>query len=377
MDVLGSLGGDRRDFGVVEIVARVAAVERSGAWVWGVLAQLEGCRGAHEVELHPLLEGAGIALASYSGAFAERPISETLAAGDWVALDGGLRIREVLPRRSSLTRRAVRTSAPQLVAANLDRVLVVTDAGRDFNPRRLERYLAAIREGGAAPAIVVNKSDVPHDREALSAALALVAPDVPVAFTAAIDPETDLHVDLAHLLAPARAGVAPTLALVGSSGVGKSTLVNRLCEHDVQVTRAVSDTHRKGRHTTTRREIFVTTSGALVLDTPGMRELGLFDAAEGVSATFEDVEALGRSCRFGDCAHGGEPGCAIAAALDDGTLAPERWQSWLRLQAELAYENRRHADAREAHDAKRGRKHIARAMRDRQRINRRLGLKDD
>ena len=332
------------------IPARVAAIERGAAWVW--------------------TEG-GTTLASYGGLLAERPISEVLAVGDWVGLDHGARIRAVLPRRTALVRRAVGTSsAPQLVAANLDRVLVVTSVGEDFNPRRLERYLAAVHEGGATPVIVLNKADVPHDRDEMLTELEAIAPGVAVVFTSAIGATADVVRDLAEHLIP-----ASTVALVGSSGVGKSTLLNALCAEERQDTGPVRVHDERGKHTTTKRELFVTPTGALVVDTPGMRELGLFDAAAGLSTTFEDVETLAAACRFTDCAHEGEPGCAILAALESGDLTTNRWASYQKLRAELAHEARR-AGRRERLADKQQSKERSRSMRKRSRLQRKLGLKD-
>lgn len=340
------------------VPARVAAVERSAARVWIG-------KGDLEVEAHPDLEGVGVAFASYGSSLG--PISETIAVGDWVAIDRSLRIREVLPRRTRLARRAVGSSAPQLVAANLDRVFVVSAVDRDFNPRRIERYLTAIYDGGADPVIVLNKADLEHDPDTMRDALAEVAPVVPVVFTSALDRDLgDLEGRLVR---------GETVAFVGSSGVGKSSLVNRLCGADLQATREVRADH-KGRHTTTRRELFVAPSGVLVIDTPGMRELGLFDASEGLSTAFDDVESIATRCRFTDCGHAGEPGCAIAAALESGELERDRFERWLHLRAELAYEARR-AGAKEAQDTKRRWKSRTKAMRKRQKLDRKLGLKGD
>jgi ribosome biogenesis GTPase len=342
------------------VPARVAAIERGAAKVW-VEAEGFGALEPHE------LEGVGVALASYGGALGARPIAEVLAVGDWVGLDRSLRIREIVPRRSSLVRRAVGSSAPQLVAANLDRVFIVTAVDRDFNPRRIERYLTAIYDGGADPEIVLNKADLEHDPDEIRAALDEVAPAVPVVFTSALGAEVTADFE-------GRIVAGETVAFVGSSGVGKSSLVNRLCGEEVQRIGEVRAVDHKGRHTTTKRELFVTPSRALLIDTPGMRELGLFDASDGLSSTFEDVEAIAASCRFTDCAHAGEPGCAIGRAIESGVLSRDRWDSYQRLAAELRYEARR-ADARVARDAKKHWKSRTKDMRERQKLERKLGLK--
>lgn len=336
------------EFGGAAVPARVAAIERGAAVVWSAR---------------------GSVLAAYGGALAGQKISEVMGVGDWVALDASDRLLGIVSRRTSLVRRAAGTGAPQLVAANVDRMLVVTAVGGDFNVRRLERYLAVAHEGGVTPVVVVNKTDVAHDRDALVRAIDAVAPGVPVVLTSAIaSPDRVAH-DLAAHLAP---GV--TVALVGSSGVGKSTIVNRLCGEDTQETQDVRAADDKGRHTTTRREMFVTASGALVIDTPGMRELGLLDASDGLAATFADIEVLASACRFGDCAHAGEPGCAIANALSTGALDRARYDSYEHLRAEVAYESRR-ADARAARSSKKRGKEIARRVRERDRLNKKLGLK--
>jgi ribosome biogenesis GTPase / thiamine phosphate phosphatase len=225
----------------------------------------------------------------------------------------------------------------QVVAANVDVVFLVAGLDGDFNLRRIERYVTAIWESGAQPVVVLNKADV-RDGDALPALVAeveAVAMGVPVVALsaragdglAALDP---------HLV-PGR-----TIALVGSSGVGKSTLVNALLGEERLATGAVREDDSRGRHTTTHRELVALPGGAVLLDTPGMREFALWgegedggDATGGLAATFADVEAFAAGCRFGDCAHEAEPGCAVRAALADGTLDPARHASWLKLGREL------------------------------------------
>jgi ribosome biogenesis GTPase len=259
------------------------------------------------------------------------------AVGDWVALEppaqgtvgGPARIQAVLPRRSRFSRQAAGTrTVEQVVAANLDTVLLVSGLDGDWNPRRIERYLAAAWTSGANPVVVLNKADRADDPEALELATAEVALGVPVHRVSARTGEgvADLAVDFPE---------GATVGLLGSSGVGKSTLVNRLLGEEVQKTGEVRESDDRGRHTTTRRELFRTPWGGLVLDTPGMRELQLWDAGEGVEAAFADVEELARSCHFGDCRHQGEPGCAVEAAAEAGTLKSERLESYRKLQREV------------------------------------------
>jgi ribosome biogenesis GTPase len=203
----------------------------------------------------------------------------------------------------------------------------------DLSLRRLERYLTLANESGAFPVFLLTKADLSDDPAAAVAEVETIARGTPVL---AISSETGAGLDTVRsYLTP-----GTTAALLGSSGVGKSTLVNTLAGEDLLETREIRD-DGKGRHTTTRRELIVLPSGALLIDTPGMRELQLWLADEGLEEAFEDVTELFGNCRFSDCAHEAEPGCAVKQALADGTLAPERWESYRKLQAELAHLERR------------------------------------
>lgn len=289
------------------------------------------------------------------------------AVGDWVAAlpRPGERVADihaVLPRRTKFSRRAAGERADeQIIAANVDTVFLVTALDQNYNLRRIERYLTAAWESGADPVVILNKADLHADPAAAQAEVETVSAGAPVV---ALSAATGDHVDaLGRWLLPGR-----TVALLGSSGVGKSTLINRIVGEERQVTSPVSTAVAKGRHTTSRRELLVAPSGVLVIDTPGMRELQLWapdDAA--VDATFSDIVELAAGCRFSDCAHQGEPGCAIQTALADGSLDPHRWQSYQKLQRELAYAARRQ-DPRLARESRDAWKKINRAFRARERF---------
>jgi ribosome biogenesis GTPase len=240
---------------------------------------------------------------------------------------------EVLPRRTWLARKVpgAETSV-QVVAANVDLALVVAGLDGDYNPRRLERALVLAWDGGAEPVIVLNKADVlPADEVAERVrATEAVAPGVTVLPVSAATGEGMDGVSAC--LRPGR-----TAALVGSSGVGKSTLVNRLLGEDRQRTSAVRASDARGRHTTTHRELLSLPGGALLIDTPGLRELQLWAGAEALEGAFADVDALAAGCRFADCTHAEEPGCAVVAAAAAGALGADRLQSYRKLQRELRH----------------------------------------
>ncbi|MGI9170691.1 MAG: ribosome small subunit-dependent GTPase A [Caulobacteraceae bacterium] len=258
------------------------------------------------------------------------------AAGDWVALAPGgpgetAVIHHVLARRTAFTRKAAGSAGGmQVVAANIDVAFVVAAMDGDFNPRRLERYLAAAWQSGAAPVVVLTKADLAADVVGAVAAAEAAAPGVPVL---AISSPTGrgLEVVRGHL-APGLTGV-----MVGPSGAGKSTLLNALVGAERMATGAVREADGRGRHTTSHRELIVLPGGGLLLDTPGMRELGLWESDAGVSATFHDIEILAARCRFGDCGHTNEPGCAVRAALESGLLDADRWRAFGKLRRELAF----------------------------------------
>jgi ribosome biogenesis GTPase / thiamine phosphate phosphatase len=288
--------------------ARVA-VEHRGAY--DVYAEA----GELRAEVAPRLRGAARRRADFP------------AVGDWVALGGGL-IHAVCPRRTKFSRKVAWTEVDeQIVAANVDVVFLVTAFGHDFNPRRLERYLVMAWESGADPVIVLTKSDLADDVAGPVFEAEAVAFGVPIHVASAVTGE-GLEAVRAHL------GRGRTAALLGSSGVGKSTLVNRLAGTELLTTAEIRRDGR-GRHTTTHRELVLLPGGGLVLDTPGMRELQLWESADGLGEAFTDVEALAARCRFSDCAHGREPGCAVRDAIRRGELPAERYASYEKLKREL------------------------------------------
>ena len=249
------------------------------------------------------------------------------AVGDWVALRGELAVA-VLPRTSAFVRTvAGRTSAAQVVAANLDTVLVVDALSGDARLRRVERYLAVAWSSGATPVVVLTKADLCDDVAAVVEQVQEDALGVEVLPVSSVTGE-GLHA-VRGLLPSGRTG-----AMVGPSGVGKSSLVNALAGGLIAATGDIRESDGRGRHTTTARELHLLPGGGLLVDTPGMRELALYDDGEGVDTAYADVALLADDCRFRDCQHRTEPGCAVAAAIADGRLDPARYNAWRKLQAE-------------------------------------------
>ena len=282
------------------------------------------------------------------------------AVGDWVAVEhaGGrdVRLHAVLPRKGRFSRRAAGdVTEEQVVAANVDVVFLVSGLDHDFNPRRIERYLLTASESGASPVIVLNKADLVDDVGPFVEEVAPLAAGVPiVAVSARIHASVG---ELRRFLGHGRTG-----ALLGSSGVGKSSIVNALIGEERMRTREVRPSDSRGRHTSTARELLLLPDhGGILIDTPGMRELQLWDATDAMGAAFADLERIAEGCRFRDCRHAGEPGCAVAAAVEGGRLSAIRLESYQKLQAEQAFQNRQ-VDQRAALEQKRRFKVLTKAL---------------
>lgn len=290
--------------------------------------------------------------------------------GDWVAVRLDARgsrsqIRHVLERTTSFSRKvAGRTTVEQVLAANIDTVFVVYGLGDGVNVRGIERYLVVARQSGAAPVVVLNKADLAKDVAADQHAAALVSAGVPV-----VAASTRTGLGMAALEPYLRAG--QTIALLGPSGAGKSTIVNHLIGSDVLKTGAVREWDARGRHTSVHRQLVVRGAGGMVIDTPGLRELQLWDA-EGMNDTFADIADFGVSCRFRDCRHDREPGCAVKAAVDAGAVDPGRYAGFLKLQREQEAMARKR-EAREQDPSKRSVKIQQRALRALQKDRRKSG----
>ncbi|CAM2068846.1 ribosome small subunit-dependent GTPase A [Sulfidibacter corallicola] len=282
-----------------------------------------------------LATAGGTCLASFSGRLSHQTVSgaDLPVTGDWVAWRGQpgageLQIESVLPRRTCLIRKAPGAVDGQPLVANVDWVWLVSSMNRDWNPARLERYLTLVWESGARPVVVLTKADLHPDPDEI------VEQAEAVAFGTPIHPVSVMTGEgldaLAAYLQPGK-----TVALLGSSGVGKSTLTNHLLDADRQATLAVRASDQRGRHTTTSRELFRLPNGAMVIDTPGLRELALWQGDEALEQVFADVEDLARRCRFRDCRHESEPGCAVLDAVAGGELAQRRLDSYRKVKKEL------------------------------------------
>ncbi len=287
------------------------------------------------------------------------------AVGDWVAVtprlsEASATIQTLLPRRSKLSRKtAGQETSEQIVAANVDTVFIVAGLDGDFNPRRIERALILIWDGGARPVIILNKADGCDEVDARITEMEAAAPAVPVHAISCLEDEG------LDQLEP-YLGSGQTVALLGSSGVGKSTLINRLASADRMAVGAVREADDRGRHTTTHREMILLPGGALVIDNPGIREIQLWDGEAGLEDAFSEIEALSKDCRFTDCSHHKEPDCAVQDAVVTGKLPGKRLSSFRKLQREINYQATRQ-DARLRQDTKRRWKTITKSIRRMQR----------
>ncbi len=284
--------------------------------------------------------GESSAVLSGSLYYKTQSASELPAVGDWVAVrrsaeDGRAVIYGVLPRRSSFSRSAAGgTTDEQIVAANIDVLFLAMSLNRDFNLRRLERYLTLAWDGGAKPVVVLTKADLCPDLPAYRQRAESIAASIPVHSVCAATGEGMEELDI--YFSP-----GTTAGVVGSSGVGKSTLINALAGDALLDTGDIAFYKDRGRHTTTSRRLIVVEGRGIIIDTPGMRELRMWEGGDGLEQAFSDIEQLATSCRFKNCSHTGEPGCAVLAAIDNGSIDGERYNGYTKLRKEVNYYTRR------------------------------------
>lgn len=331
-----------------------------------VIEELRGLYKVHAADGEHLAEIAGRLR------YLARDRGDFPAVGDWVGIascssESRAQIEAVFPRRTKLSRKvAGRAFTEQIVAANVDTVFVVTSLNNDLNVRRIERYIAIVWESGARPVVLLNKADLCADPAGDAAKVEIAAPGVQVHSMSASRAE-GLEIVLSYI------GPGETGALIGSSGVGKTSIINALMAHERHATfsqrhgqlrvQPVRDGDDRGRHTTTSRQMIFLPGGGILIDTPGMREIQLWETNEGLEKAFEDIEQLASSCKFRDCNHRGEPGCAVESAILGGQLEGSRLENYRKLEAERNFQ-RRKTDPEFAQEVKGKWKIIHRAARD-------------
>jgi ribosome biogenesis GTPase len=320
-------------------------------------------------DLYAVFSHIGELTAEVAGKFRHNVLlnSDLPAVGDWVAIhpypqEEKAIIHAILPRKSKVSRKVPgEITEEQVIAANIDTIFIVSGLDRDFNLRRIERYLTFVYNSGANPVIVLNKADICSDLDACLVDVESIAFGVPVHALSA-KKNQGFEALFEHLM------VGKTVALLGSSGVGKSTIINKLLGEDRQYVDSISTSTNKGRHITTYRELIVLPTGGILMDNPGMRELQLWGDEEDLKGSFSDIEDLATQCRFNDCRHEGEPGCAVKEALDAGILDWKRYQSYLKLKKELLYlEKRQNQSSHMIHKEKR--KQIAKWAREHKKVS--------
>lgn len=304
---------------------------------------------SQEKGMYKISSGTEVKTATVSGRYRYdvKTVSDYPAVGDYVIAewqedDSNAVITGLFPRKSCFIRKAAGTGKQeQVVAANIDTAFICMSLNNDFNIRRLERYLSVTYDSGAVPVVILTKSDLCSDTESKITQIQNAAPGVDVMAISSLYGDCDAVI---KYILPGK-----TVAFIGSSGVGKSTLINKLTGTDSIATREIGNDD-KGRHTTTHRELITLPNGAFVIDTPGMRELGMWDSGDGIDTAFADIEELSCACKYANCTHISEPGCAVLQAIDDGTLDAARLESYRKLKTENDYaaDSSRYLEAKRA-----------------------------